>query len=175
MIDIGGLGMHCEFIDVPAGFNRSNVTCIKILLDLISVLIENLKGGSVMALVNIFMDIFDCLDRGTDLDIDVAVVSEIDCQSISLHECSRSCLLGCKIWIIRDNISIVINMEWATLFNSAAIVGSGIIWIAVWIESCNLSKFFGISFAALFVHHTFSFRLDISARTMNHAVGHSLV
>jgi hypothetical protein len=109
--------MHCEFIDVPAGFNRSNVTCIKILLDLISVfLIENLEGGSVMALVNIFMDIFDCLDRGTDLDIDVAVVSEIDYQSISLHKCSRSCLLGCKIWIIRDNISIVINMEWATIF-----------------------------------------------------------
>ena len=76
-IDIRGLGMHCEFVDVPTGFNRSNVMCIKILLDLIPVLIENLKGGSVMTLVDILVDVLDSLDRGTDLNIDVAVVSEI--------------------------------------------------------------------------------------------------
>ena len=123
-----------------------------------------------MTLVDVLVNVLDCLDRRTDLDIDVAVVSEIVCQSMALPESLKNCLLCCKIWIIRDNISIVISMEWVTLLNCTAIVGSGIIWIAVWIESCGLSEPFGISLAAFIVNHAFS-----STGTMKHAVGYSLI
>jgi hypothetical protein len=69
------LYMHTKFHDMPAALNRSNVTCIKIFLDLISILIKNLHCGSVMAFVYILVDILDCLDRRTDFDIDVTIVS----------------------------------------------------------------------------------------------------
>jgi hypothetical protein len=67
---------------MPAAFDGSNVACIKILLDLISVLIQNLDCGSVMAFVNVLVNVLYCLDRRTDLDIDVTVVSVIACPSI---------------------------------------------------------------------------------------------
>jgi hypothetical protein len=70
------LCMHGKFMYVPAAFNGSNVACIKVLLDLISVLIHNLHCGSIMAFVNIFMDIFDRFNRRADFNIDVTVVSE---------------------------------------------------------------------------------------------------
>jgi len=79
-IDSRGLGMHSELVDVPAGFNRSNITCINILLDLIYVLIKDFDCGPVMALVDVLVDVLDSLNRGTDLNIDVTVVSEINSQ-----------------------------------------------------------------------------------------------
>jgi uncharacterized protein YlaN (UPF0358 family) len=60
---------------MPAAFNRSNIACIKILLDLISVLIMNLKCGSIMAFINVLVNVLDGLNRRADFNIYMAVVS----------------------------------------------------------------------------------------------------
>ena len=66
-IDIGRLAMHGKFTYMPAAFDRSDIVCIKVLLDLISVLIYDLDCGSVMAFVNVLVNVLDCLNRSLTL------------------------------------------------------------------------------------------------------------
>ena len=82
-IDSRKLSMHAKFHDVSTALHRANVASIKILLDFITVLfVKNLKGCSVMTLVDVLVDILDSIHRGTYLDIDMAVVSaKHNCQT----------------------------------------------------------------------------------------------
>lgn len=86
-IDIRGFLMHLELQEMPASFNRTNVSPIHILLDFIPS--SNTHSSTIMALVDVLMDVLDCSDRGTNLNIDVAIV------------------LGSQMRIIRDDPGVV--------------------------------------------------------------------
>jgi len=62
-----------------------------------------------------------------------------------------------------------------TLFNSVAIVESGILWIVVWIEDGMVSKLFWILLVGFFVSHAWSFWVDCSTGTMKHASSYSVI
>jgi hypothetical protein len=52
--------MHGKFKDVVTALNRSNVTCIQVLLDLVAVLvISELQGGTVVAFEDVFVNVLD--------------------------------------------------------------------------------------------------------------------
>jgi hypothetical protein len=58
---------------MPQSFTAADITCIQILLDLISASAK-LHSGAIMALVHIFVDVLDSLDRSNRLHIDMAPV-----------------------------------------------------------------------------------------------------
>jgi len=64
--------VHGELKEMPACLHRPNVATINVVLDLIH--IANLHSGPVMTLVDILVDVLDCLDRSTDFHIDVTVI-----------------------------------------------------------------------------------------------------
>ena len=82
--------MHGELKEMPACLHRPNVVTINVVLDFIH--ISNLHSSPVMSLVDILVDILDCLDRSTDFHIDVTVI------------------LGKEVRIVRDNIMVCEDM-----------------------------------------------------------------
>src|SRR6266567_4689941 len=126
-VDSWGFCMHGKFIYVPAGLNGRNVTCIKVFLDFISLLVSrHLHGGSVMTLVDVLVNVFHSLNRSTDLYIDVAVE------------------LGRKIRIVGDNITVVISLS--PLHKAAVIIRPGILGIAIITKMSGITKFLGKPF-----------------------------
>jgi hypothetical protein len=83
-IDIGNSLVHLEGINTPKGLTLSNITCIQILFDLILAGAE-LHSGAIMALVDVFVDVLDGLDRCDPLDIDVAAVLPDEIRRIRNH------------------------------------------------------------------------------------------
>jgi len=61
--NIGNLLLHMKEIETPQSLTAANIACIQILPDLI-LAPAKLHGSPVMALVYIFIDIFDSFDRG---------------------------------------------------------------------------------------------------------------
>jgi hypothetical protein len=60
MVDGGFCSIHGEFKDMVAALNGSNVVCIQILLDLVTVLvILKLQGGAVMAFEDVLVDVLE--------------------------------------------------------------------------------------------------------------------
>ena len=60
--------MHSIFINTPVAFNRSNVVCIQIFLDFISVLvIMEFKCGAIMSFVDVLVNVLDSINWLTKL------------------------------------------------------------------------------------------------------------
>ena len=58
-INSGALSMHRKFKYIPTAFSRSNIACIQILLNLITVLvISKTNGSAIMAFEDIFGNVF---------------------------------------------------------------------------------------------------------------------
>jgi hypothetical protein len=67
---------HGEFKDVPAALYGRYVACVQVLFDLIYGLWTlpcDLQSGPVMTFVDMLVNIFDGLDRGANLDVDVTI------------------------------------------------------------------------------------------------------
>ena len=69
---------------MPTAFYRSDVTCIQVLLNLVTILvIRKSHGGAIMSFENILGDVPDRIGRHTYFAIDMTVVSKerksVDC------------------------------------------------------------------------------------------------
>ena len=73
MDNIGLNSMHLISHQPPKGFALRDIVCIQIELDLILTLAK-LHGGTVMALVDVFVDVLDPPDRSNTLYLDMASV-----------------------------------------------------------------------------------------------------
>jgi hypothetical protein len=57
-INCGALTMHRKFKYMPTAFDRTDIACVQVLLNLITILvISKSKSGAVMAFVEIFCDV----------------------------------------------------------------------------------------------------------------------
>src|SRR6266704_5862713 len=127
--------MHIEFKNAPTGFSSRDISGIQIFFDLIPILIRNLQSCPVMALVDVVVNVFNGLNRSTNLHIDMAVVS---CRQIRT---------------VRNNIPIGISVS--IFFKKATIVWSSIEWIAIITKMCSCAKLLGILFCASSISHAF--------------------
>ena len=71
MIDGWPFHMHGKLKDVVACLGREDVSCIQIRTNFISLLL--LHDSSIWTLVDVLVDILDCLYRSTDFQIDVTI------------------------------------------------------------------------------------------------------
>jgi hypothetical protein len=71
--DVGGCTMHGKVEEPPDSLMSRNVAGIQVELDLIVAGAE-LHSDSIMALVDIFVDVLQGLDGGDDLNVDVATI-----------------------------------------------------------------------------------------------------
>ena len=80
MVDSWFFSMHGKFKYVPTAFYGRDVASIHIVFDLIDGLLTlsgDFKGGTVMAFIDVLVDIFDGFDRCTNLHIDVTIWGSI--------------------------------------------------------------------------------------------------
>src|SRR6266850_2615936 len=147
--------MHIEFKNAPTGFSSRNISGIQIFFDLISILIRYLQSCSVMTLVDVFVNVFNCLNRSTNLHIDMAIVS------------------GRQIRTVRDNIPVGISVP--ILFKKAPIIGSSIEWIPIITKVSCFTQFFGILFCTPSISHAFGTGLLSTTWTMNHVFSDDLI
>jgi hypothetical protein len=80
MVDSGLFCVHGEFKDVPAALYGRYVACIQVLFDLVYSLWTlpcDLQSGPVMTLIDVLVNIFDGLDRGANLDVDVTIYMSV--------------------------------------------------------------------------------------------------
>jgi hypothetical protein len=62
--------MHPKVIKPPTSLTGRNIACVKIQLYFIFAVVE-LHSCTIVPLVDVFVDVLDCLDRRNALDIDV--------------------------------------------------------------------------------------------------------
>ena len=65
--------MHLISHQPPKGLALRDIVCIQIELDFILTLVK-LHGGTVMALVDVFVNVLDSLDQTNTLHVDIAPV-----------------------------------------------------------------------------------------------------
>src|ERR1700690_3693442 len=149
--------VHWKLKDVPACFDRTNVTTINIILNLIDLLVlAHLYSGKIVALVDILVNILYGLDRRTNLDIDAAVI------------------LGREIWAIRDNITIVKDVSTVGGVG-ATIVWPGIFWVTIFSKAGFLTKVLPIILAAFVIDHAWRIGVFRTTGTMEHALCYSFI
>jgi hypothetical protein len=145
--------MHGKFKDMPACFDRTNISTIDVFLDFIDLLLfPYLHSGEIVAFINILVDVLDSLDRSTYFNIYVTVI------------------FGREERAVRDDVSVVKDISF-TIGVGATIVWPGILWIAIISKASFIAKHFWIVLATLTINHAFLW----SAGTMKHAHGNSLV
>jgi hypothetical protein len=145
--------MHLIFHRVPAGLCRTNVTGSYVICYLIDILTHD-DGGTVVTFVYVLVDIFDGLNRSTDLDIDMTVIT-----------CGQ-------IGVIRDDIAIVKGLT-SGIGIGPTIVGSGIFRITIFAEAGLRTEDLWKVLATLSIDHAgcgWEFR---TARTVHHALSDS--
>jgi hypothetical protein len=71
------LSMHRKFEYVPTAFRRTNIACIQILLDLVTILvISKSESGAVMTFEDVFGNVFARICRDAYFDVDMTIVSK---------------------------------------------------------------------------------------------------
>ena len=134
--------MHRELKDVVTCLSGGDISGIKIGTNLIMAFC--LDGGTIWTLVNVLVNVFDCLDGATDFQVDVTV---------KLHQ---------KLSGMRGHMSVVKDI--LVLLNGSAIFRVGIVWITILLDGGMWSKRLGKALLAHIVLKTSLRR----ARTMEH-------
>src|SRR5882762_5010029 len=149
---------------MPASLHRPNVASINVVLDFIH--IANLNSSPVMTLVDILVDVLDCLDRSTDFHIDVTVI------------------LGKEVRIVRDYITIGEDMGTQLtelLCEGAPIVWPGILWVSIITKVSFLTELLGVvlgaarSLVGILLHARSRDMIWSTTGTMQHVFGDRLI
>ena len=118
--------------------------------------LADLQGGTVMPLVNVLVNVLDGFDGGAYLDVDVAMVP-----------CGEE-------RIIRNDVTIVKDLTLGVGIG-AAIVRSGVLWIAIFTEMCFWTKVLGEALVAFSINHAGGVCILSTAGAMGHALCDSLI
>jgi len=149
--------MHWKLVCMPASLAGTNITTIDILLDLINNLVTiaiHLESAEVMAFIDVLVNVLDGFNRGTDFNIDVAVV------------------LGSKIRVVGDDTTVVKDMT-LVICIGATIIGPGIFRVTIITKGGLSAKAFWEVLATLSIDHAGSLLCFPSLRTtgtMHHAL-----
>src|SRR6266567_1206203 len=108
-----------------------------------------------MTFVDVFVNIFDCMNRSTNFHIDMAVVF---CRQIRI------------VW---KNISVVIPV--AIFFKKAPIVRPSILWIAIITKMSGFTKFLWKLLCTSPIGHAFGIRMFSTTWSMYHILGNDLI
>lgn len=149
MIDSRPFHVHREFKDMVTCLSGGNVSCIKIGTNLIMAF--SLDDGTIWTLVGILVNIFHCLDRAIDFQVDMIVKQYQELSGMRNH-----------MSIIKDILM---------LLNSSTIVRVSIIRIAILLDDSLWSVGLWKTLFADIVLKTSVRR----ARTMKHVFGNSRV
>ena len=135
---------------MPDTLGRTNIMGTYMIQYLIYIL-SNGDGGMVMTLVYVLMNVLDGLDRGTDLDIDMAVIV---CRQIG---------------IVRDNTVIVKGMTFGIGIGST-IVRAGILGTTIFTKVGFRTELLWIVLAAPATNHASSIQMFRTTGTMHHSL-----
>ncbi len=148
--DTGLMILHFKKVETPVCLTTADIMCIQVKLDLI-LGSPKLHGGTIMAFVDILVNVFDCFDRGNRLHIDMTPV------------------LPDEILVVTDDPSVV-NLEplvW-TCANGVASVMMSCPGIRVFSDSGTLIERLGKCFCACSMIHTGRVGILITTGAMDH-------
>ena len=120
-IDCWPLHMHGKLKDIVACLSRGDISCIKIGTNFITSFL--LYSGSVWTLIDVLVNVLDCLDGSTDFQVDVTIKLN---QNLP------------RMW---NYMSIVKDI--LTFLNSPVILGASIVRISILLDNSLSSKGFG--------------------------------
>ena len=141
--------VHGKLKDVVACLDRGDVSCIQIRMNFISPLL--LHGSSVWTLVDVLVDILDCLHKSTNFQIDATI--ELD---------QRLSEMGNHMAVVKG---ILILLDGPVVFRTS------IVWITILLDDGLSNKGLG---KVLFANIVFYIPLE-NARTMKHIFEDSLM
>jgi hypothetical protein len=154
-IDRRPFQVHAKFKDVPHSLDRADVPGVKVGFDLIHSTLH-LQSGTVRTFVYVLVYIFDGLDGGTDLQVHMALKLNQE---------------GWRVW---NNMSVCKDIKGnriCTLLDSATIIRTCILWIAILLHASLGTEVLGI---ALLTEAILQTAICI-AGTMEHEVRDSFI
>ena len=127
-------------------------------VDMLKYLINftDLQGGGIMTLVYVLVNVLDGLDRGADLNVDMAVIP------------------GRQERVVGNDVTVVKGLTPAVGVG-ATIVWPGIFWIAIFTETCFRAKLLWKMLAANSIDHAGCIWMFRTAGTVGHALCDGLV